>query len=74
MNLCQLRRADRDDSASFGYDVSEGEILTRDGAVLAAIFDPQVEIDEGADVVTLRNWKPGWVGGIGYRSKASEAY
>jgi hypothetical protein len=58
VDLFPVRRVDRDDSASFGYDVSDGAILTRYGAVLVAILHKQVEIGEGADVAAFRNVKP----------------
>jgi hypothetical protein len=74
VDLFLLRRVDRDDSAGFGYDVSDGAILTRHGAVLVAILHPQVEIEEGAGVTAFRTRKPGGVGGSGYGSIASEAY
>ena len=72
VDLFPVRRVDRDDSASFGYDVSDGAILTRYGAVLVAILHKQVEIGEGADVAAFRNVKPVGVGGSGYGSMASE--
>jgi hypothetical protein len=73
-NLFPVRRVDRDDSAGFGYDVSDGEMLARDGAVFVAILHPQVEIDDGADVAAFHTWKRGGVGGSGYGSIAPEAY
>jgi hypothetical protein len=74
VNLFQARRVDRNDSAGFVDDVSDGEILTRDGAVFVVIRHPQVEIDEGAGVVVFRDYKPGRAGGRRYGPTAPEAY
>jgi hypothetical protein len=69
-----VRRVDRDDSARFGYDVSDGKIVTGHGTVLAATLHQQVEINEGAHVAALLDWKLKGVGGSGCSSTASEAY
>jgi hypothetical protein len=41
-NLFPVRRIDRDDSAGFGYDISDWERLTCAGAVFVTIPHPQV--------------------------------
>lgn len=69
-----VRSVDRDDPARFRYDVGDGKIVTRHGTVLAATLHQQVEINEGADVAALPEWKPEGVGGSGYGSTTSEAY
>ena len=74
MDLFPARGVDRNDSAGFGDDVSDGEIVTRHRAVFVAIPHPQVEIDKGAGVAVFCNYKPGRADGRRHGPTASEAY